>query len=183
MKSLEAEYRRYKNIADAAMAQVSDSDLHTDKCGGGNSIAVVVWHIAGNLASRFTDFLESDGEKPWRNRNDEFASRTPTRQELLQCWEEGWNVLFASISGLSDEQLHQTVVIRGAELAVHAALHRSLAHVGYHVGQIVYLAKTIRGAEWQYLSIPPGESDSYNQNPTIDRPEEHSSSLNETNRK
>jgi len=179
LKSIEGEYRRYKAIADAALTQVPDSDLHSLEFGGGNSISVVVWHVGGNLLSRFTDFLDSDGEKSWRNRDDEFAEREPSREELIHHWEKGWGVLFASLSGVGDDQLGQTVLIRGVPLTVHEALHRSLAHTVYHVGQIVYLAKSSAGPEWSYLSIPPGGSDSYNENPTSERAESHSDRLNE----
>ncbi|MEW6208243.1 MAG: DUF1572 family protein [Acidobacteriota bacterium] len=177
LTSIEAEYRRYKTLADAAMAQLSETQLSEQGIFGGNSVAIVARHIAGNLASGFTDFLVADGEKPWRNREDEFSARTPTRQELLDHWEHGWKVLFESLSGLTDEQMEQSVVIRGTQLRVHEALHRSLAHTSYHVGQIVYIAKALRGPQWKYLSIPPGGSEAYNRNPTGERADAHTSKL------
>jgi hypothetical protein len=159
--SIEAEYRRYKALGEGAIAQLQERQLSEPGPGGGSSIAVIVRHLSGNFVSRFTDFLTADGEKPWRRREDEFVPRTPTRGELMADWEAGWAVLLATLSALTDDQLRHTVHIRGEGMAVHDALHRSLAHAGYHVGQIVYLAKAMRGGEWKYLSIPPGESDTY----------------------
>ncbi len=180
LTSLEAEFRRYKALAEAAISQLSAEDLGQPGPGEGNSVAVLAWHVAGNLASRFTDFLVSDGEQPWRERDAEFERRTPTQQELLQEWERGWNALFESLSSLSADQLEDTVLIRGTELRVHAALHRSLSHVSYHVGQIVYVARTLRGSRWKCLSIPPGGSQAYNQDPTNELPAAHTSSLKDS---
>ena len=152
--SIEAEYRRYKALGAGAIAQLADRELSTSGGGEGNSVAVMVWHVAGNLASRFTDFLRSDGEKLWRHREEEFADRTVTRDELLVKWEQGWTVLFEALAGLTDEHLTQQVTIRGQSLAVHDALHRSLAHTSYHVGQIVYLARSLRGDDWRLPQYP-----------------------------
>lgn len=175
--SIEAEYRRYKAIADSALAQLADEGLSASAPNGGNSVTVIAWHIGGNLASRFTDFLGSDGEKPWRDREDEFCHRTPSREELVAHWERGWSILFGTLASLMDDQLHQVVLIRRTELRVHEALHRSLAHVSYHVGQIVYVAKLIRGADWEYLSIPPGGTRAYNEDPTAELADAHRSKL------
>ena len=177
ISSIEAEYRRYKALGEGAIEQLGAVELSAPGPNGGNSIAVVVWHLSGNLASRFTDFLTSDGEKPWRHREEEFAARTVTRDGLTDKWEHGWTVLFAALAELSDTHLQQAVTIRGQSLQVHDALHRSLAHTSYHVGQIVYVAKSIRGATWRSLSIPPGGSAAYNHNPAFDRPGEHSALL------
>lgn len=163
VESIRDEYLRYKTLAEGAIAQVGDAELSAPGPGGGNSIAVICWHIAGNLRSRFTEFLTTDGEKPWRARDEEFHGRTVTRAELLDCWNQGWDVLLGTLGTLTDDQLQLTVTIRRELLLVHEALHRSLAHLSYHVGQIVYLAKAMRGTEWSYLSIPPGQSDAYNQ--------------------
>jgi hypothetical protein len=157
--SIEAEYRRYKALAEGAFAQLSDAELSEPGPNGGNSIAIIARHMAGNFASRFTDFLTSDGEKPWRRREEEFASTGPGRQQLLEHWESGWRILFDSLSALTDADLEKTVTIRGEKHSVHQALHRSLAHASYHVGQIVYAAKGLRGPAWTYLSIPPSQSD------------------------
>lgn len=177
LESITGEYRRYKALADAAMAQLSEDELGRPDAGGGNAVAVIAWHLAGNLTSRFTGFLREDGEKPWRRREDEFAPRTPSRTELREPWERGWNVLFDTLAELTDAQLHDPVTIRGATLPVHAALHRSLAHASYHVGQIVYRARALRGLEWQFLSIPPGGSEAYNRDPTHEQGEAHASRL------
>ncbi|HKR07623.1 MAG TPA: DUF1572 family protein, partial [Gemmatimonadaceae bacterium] len=145
--------------------QLNDDDLSREGPNGGNSIAVLCWHVSGNLKSRFTDFLTSDGEKPWRQREEEFRARTVSRDELLAKWREGWQVLLDTLAGLTDDDLEKTVTIRQQPLLVHAALHRSLSHTCYHVGQIVYVAKGFRGESWNYLSIAPGQSESYNSAP------------------
>ena len=155
--SIEAEYRRYKTLGEDAINQLADSQL-AQVPGTGNSIVTIVWHLAGNLKSRFTDFLTADGEKPWRDRDSEFLAREVSRKELQAKWEDGWRVLFAALTDLSDVDLGRTVTIRGEPHTVAQALHRSLAHASYHVGQIVYEAKALRGADWRYLSIPPGQS-------------------------
>lgn len=175
--SIAAEYRRYKALGEAAIAQVDESDLSRAPSTDSNSIAVIVWHVAGNLKSRFTDLRTSDGEKPWRKREEEFEDRVVSREELLAKWESGWSVLLAALGELTDEDLHETIVIRGERLALHEALHRSLAHTSYHVGQIVYVAKSIRGATWQSLSIPKGDSDRYNLDPNRQSPERHAAEL------
>jgi len=167
--SIRDEYHRYKALADAAIDQLDDAELSVTGRNGGNSVAVICWHVAGNLRSRFTDFLASDGEKPWREREEEFRARAVSRSELLQAWNAGWAPLLSTLAELTDEDLRRTVTIRRQPLAVHEALHRSLAHVAYHVGQIVYVAKSIRGQTWRYLSIPPGGSDAYNRSPRFER--------------
>lgn len=168
--AIEAEYRRYQALGQGALEQLSDAQLCQADGSGGNSIATIVWHVSGNLVSRFTDFLDSDGEKPWRDRESEFLARTVSRPELLEQWEKGWSVLLQSLGGLGDDRLHTAVTIRGVPLSVHEALLRSLAHTSYHVGQIVFLAKALRGGDWRYLTIPPGQSAAYNANPIAEKP-------------
>ena len=175
--SIRAEYLRYKAMADAAIGQLRDDELSAPAPSVDNSIAVICWHISGNFKSRFTDFLTSDGEKPWRNREEEFVARAVTRAALLEKWNEGWDVLSSALGALTDEHLHATVTIRGQPMHVHEALHRSLAHVTYHVGQIVYVAKSLRGSEWTYLSIPPGQSDAYNKAPRFEHAASHEAAL------
>ena len=177
VESIRDEFLRYKALAEAAIAQLSDADLSAPGQNGGNSIAIICWHVSGNLRSRFSDFLTSDGEKPWRKRDEEFEPRAVTRQELLAKWQAGWDVLLPALGALTDAQLATTVTVRQQPMLVHEALHRSLAHLAYHVGQIVFLAKALRGADWTYLSIPPGQSDAYNRNPTGERPAAHAASL------
>ena len=179
--AVQAEYARYKALADGAMQQLTDAQLNAAPApDGSNSIAVICWHVSGNLASRFTDFLTSDGEKPWRAREEEFATRSVTRDELTAKWEAGWKVLTDTATALTDDDLERTVTIRQQPLTVHEALLRSLAHVSYHVGQIVFSAKAMRQGDWTYLSIPPGMSDAYNKNPTHDKPTAHASALGGT---
>ena len=160
--SIEEEYLRYKKLGESALAQVSESDLSKEPPGNGNSLAALVWHIAGNLESRFTDFRTSDGEKPTRDRDDEFAPREVTRAELVDKWNRGWAPLLAEIKALSDADLAATVVIRTQPLRIDQALHRSLAHAAYHIGQVVYLAKLWVGDRFDSLSIPMGQSAAFN---------------------
>lgn len=163
------EYQRYKLLGQKTLAQVSDEGLNRVFGKDNNSIAVIVSHISGNLISRFTDFLGSDGEKPWRNRDAEFADREYTREEVDKMWNEGWRVLEGELAKLTDAQMSENVVIRGQSLTVHAALSRSVAHTAYHVGQIVTLARVIVEGDWQSLSIPKGSSAQYNLNPTMEK--------------
>ncbi|HSP16665.1 MAG TPA: DUF1572 family protein [Thermoanaerobaculia bacterium] len=169
VESIEGEFRRYKGLAEGAISQLSESQLQS-RTGESNSVAIIMWHVGGNLKSRFTDFLTSDGEKTWRDRESEFAERRVPRQELLAKWEEGWQALFSALAPLSDEQREQQVTIRGVPHSILEALHRSLSHVSYHVGQIVFIAHSLRGAEWRYLTIPPGKSADYNKDPKFDKP-------------
>ena len=171
--SIRAEFQRYRMLAERALDQVPEALLNKPGFAGGNSLAVIVWHVSGNLRSRFTDFLTDDGEKPWRNRDEEFESRDVSRDELDDKWVSGWKVLFDAIEPLTDADLHRMVAIRGQPLTVHDALHRSLAHVSYHVGQIVYMAHAHRGDGWKYLSIPPGGSAAYNAAPKGETPAAH----------
>jgi Protein of unknown function (DUF1572) len=171
VSSIEAEWRRYKITAEGAFRQLRDDEIGKNGPGNGNSVATIVWHIAGNLKSRFTDFLNSDGEKPWRDRDSEFDSRTTvTRAEMLAKWTDGWDALFEALGPLNDLDLSRTVTIRGEKFLVYEALLRLLPHTSYHVGQIIYLVKSFRGSDWDYLSIPPGKSEEYNRNPTNEKP-------------
>ena len=177
IKSIEAEYLRYKVLAESALAQVPEDVLSQAGPAGGNSLGVICWHLSGNLKSRFTDFLTSDGEKPWRNREEEFVARSVSRAELMEKWTDGWRALLGALQELTDADLAATVWIRGQPLLVHEALHRSLAHASYHVGQIVYLAHALCGANWHYLSIPPGGSAAYNANPLYEKAAAHAGGL------
>ena len=167
--SIEQEYHRYHDLVKKAMEQVSEELLAKQLTQESNSLVVLVQHLSGNFRSRFTDFLTSDGEKPWRNRDQEFLERKITRSEVNRIWTEGWSVLFQALSGLTDESIAESVVIRGQSLVVHEALHRSLAHAAYHVGQMLFLAKVLSGGEWVYQSIPPGGSNEYNRKPTLEK--------------
>jgi hypothetical protein len=163
------EYARYRALGEKAMAQVSDEALNRVMAPDGNSIAVLVRHVGGNLMSRFTNFLSEDGEKPWRDRDREFDEGTFTRAHVDEAWTTGWAILESELENLTDADLERTVTIRRKELTVHAALCRSLAHVSMHVGQIILLARMLADAPWQSLSIPRGQSQLYNQNPTLER--------------
>jgi uncharacterized damage-inducible protein DinB len=136
---------------------------------GNNSIAVIVRHLGGNLISRYTEFLTSDGEKPWRNRDAEFEQRAYTRDEMMEWWNNGWSVVLAELQKLSDADLSRSVTIRNQSLRVHEALTRSLSHTSYHVGQIVLLGRIALGDKWQTLTIARGKSAEYNQNPTSEK--------------
>lgn len=155
--------RGHKRLADAAIAQLSDQELFAAPDAESNSVAVIIKHLAGNMRSRFTDFLTSDGEKPDRHRDQEFII-TPgaTREELLRSWEENWNLVFETLNSLHPEDLERTVPIRGEPHSVLRAINRQVAHYAYHVGQIVLLAKHWKAAEWKTLSVPRGQSEQYN---------------------
>ena len=179
IRSIEGENLRYKALAEAALAQVPEASLSEPGLGNGNSLAIICWHLSGNLKSRFTDFLSADGEKPWRNREEEFNARTVSRGELLEKWNDGWSALLTTLRDLSDEDLDRSITIRGQSLAVHEALNRSLSHASYHVGQIVYVAHAIVGAGWRYLSIAPGGSAAYNASAPDQKPLAHAKALNQ----
>lgn len=173
---IEAEYQRYKALGEGTFRQLSAKELVTDSAGA-NSIAMIVWHIAGNLESWFTDFLTTDGEKPWRKRDSEFEPRAPSRDEIQEKWGRGWRLLFGSLQELTDDDLSRSVIIRGVSMGAGEALLRSVAHAAYHVGQIVYLGKCFRGDSWESLSIPPGQSEEYNANPVFEKAGGHARRL------
>jgi hypothetical protein len=151
-------FRYYKKLAERAMAQVTDGQLLEVLDREMNSIAVIVKHMAGNMRSRWTDFLTSDGEKPDRHRDAEFADPPETREALLAVWEEGWQCIFGALEPLSEQDLRRTVTIRGEGHSVMQAINRQMAHYSYHCGQIVLLAKHFQHGEWQSLSIPRRQS-------------------------
>ena len=171
LTSLTTEFTRYRLVGEKALNQISEADMNRvpGEKAGNNSIAVIVRHLGGNLLSRFTDFLTTDGEKPWRNRDAEFEEHHYSQQEVFDWWNKGWNVLQSELAKLTDADLSRTVTIRGVPLTVSEALTRSVAHVAYHVGQIVMLARIASGAQWQWISIPRGESKAYNLNPTKEK--------------
>lgn len=154
--------RYYKRLAERAMEQLSEDALFFTLDGGSNSIAIVVKHIAGNMRSRWTDFLTSDGEKPNRDRDSEFADPPKTREELLRVWEDGWTRLFSALEPLSEADLAKTVTIRGEGHSVMQAINRQVAHYPHHIGQIVLLAKHFAGDRWESLSIPRNRSGDFN---------------------
>ena len=151
-----------KRLADRAVEQVPDDKLHVALDANTNSIAVIMKHVAGNLISRWTDFLTSDGEKPWRNRDEEFVDRFGSRAEVLEYWERGWACLLTALAKLKTEELGRTVTIRGEPHSVPLALARSLGHTCYHAGQIVQVARIHAGETWNTLTIPRGGSEEFN---------------------
>jgi hypothetical protein len=154
--------RHYKGLAERAIAQVDDNRLTATLDGEMNSIAVIVKHLAGNMRSRWTDFLTSDGEKPDRNRDSEFEEPPATRADLLAIWQAGWACMFAALEPLTEEDLARTVTIRGEAHSVLQAINRQLAHYPYHIGQIVLLAKHFQSHGWRSLSVPRGQSSEFN---------------------
>jgi len=162
LESCRHEFRRQRRLADGAVAQLEPAQLHAVPYEGGNSVVVIMKHMAGNMVSRWTEFLTTDGEKPWRNRDGEFVDDFESREQLDAAWEKGWATLLAAVDGLTAADLGRTVTIRGEPHTVVKALHRQLAHYGYHVGQIVGQARALKGRAWRSLSIPRGESDAYN---------------------
>ena len=162
MSAITNAFEANKRLADRAVQQVPDDKLHTPLDPNTNSIAVIMKHVAGNLISRWTDFLTTDGEKPWRNRDDEFVDALRSRAELLELWERGWACLLKTLKGLKPEDLGKTVLIRGEPHSVPLAMERSLGHTCYHVGQIVQVARVHAGEKWNTLTIPRGGSEQFN---------------------
>lgn len=161
------EFRRTKMLADGAMVQITPQQFFAAPSKGDNSIAIIVKHVGGNLLSRWTDFLSSDGEKPGRNRDIEFEiTLHDTRESLMRHWEAGWAALFSALEPLAEVDLEKVVTIRGEPLTVLQAINRQLTHYPYHIGQIVYVAKHYAGDSWRTLSVAKGKSKEFNARPT-----------------
>jgi hypothetical protein len=156
-------FRYYKKMAEGAMAQATDEQLFAVLDPEANSIAIIVKHLAGNMRSRWTDFLATDGEKPDRHRDTEFEDPPATRQALMDLWQQGWDCVFQALEPLSDADLSRTVTIRGEAHSVMQAVNRQMAHYACHIGQIVLLAKHFQHAQWRSLSVPRGKSAEFNQ--------------------
>jgi hypothetical protein len=157
-----AVFHYYKKLGERAMEQTPDEHLFTVLDPESNSIAIIVKHLAGNMRSRWTDFLTTDGEKPGRNRDTEFETPATTRDELMAQWEEGWATLFGALESMTDADLSRVVTIRGEAHSVTQAINRQLAHYPYHVGQIVYLGRHFCSGHWTSLSVPRGKSGEFN---------------------
>jgi uncharacterized protein DUF1572 len=155
-------FRFYKKLAEGAMDQVTDDQLFVRLDEEMNSLAIIVKHMAGNMRSRWTDFLTSDGEKPGRNRDTEFVEPPATRPALMRLWNEGWERVFAALEPLSDADMERKVTIRGEPHSVMQAINRQIGHYAYHCGQIVFLAKHFRASEWTSLSVPRNKSTEFN---------------------
>jgi len=162
LKSVRKQFLYYKTLGEIAMAQLEPEQLFIALNEDTNSIAVIVNHVSGNMLSRWTDFLTSDGEKTWRNRDSEFESVLTTKDEVLNSWNKGWNCFFNAINHLKPEQLSEIIYIRNEGHTVVEAINRQLAHYPYHIGQIVFYAKMLKQSEWESLSIPKNKSNSYN---------------------
>jgi hypothetical protein len=155
-------FRFYKKMTEGAMEQVSDEQLFAVLDEEMNSIAIIAKHMAGNMRSRWTDFLTSDGEKPNRNRDTEFVAPPATRQDLMRIWNEGWDLVFHALEPLTNADLERTVSIRGEPHSVMQAINRQIAHYSYHCGQIVFLAKHFKASDWKSLSVPRNKSADFN---------------------
>lgn len=163
LKDSLASFRAYKKLAEKALSQLQDEELFVAIDEESNSVAVIMKHITGNMLSRWTDFLTSDGEKPNRQRDMEFVIEPQTtKAEVLAYWEKGWKCLFAAIEPLQPDDCEKHVMIRGEDHTVLQAINRQMTHYAYHIGQIVFLAKHFRSAEWQFLSIPRNRSAEFN---------------------
>jgi hypothetical protein len=163
LESVKKQFEYYKMLGEKTFSQVPDEKLFWQYNEDSNSIATIVKHLWGNMLSRWTDFLTSDGEKEWRNRDAEFENDVQSRQELLDKWNEGWTCLFQAINSLTAEDLDKIIYIRNQGHTVMEAINRQLAHYPYHVGQIVFLGKMLAENGWTSLSIPKGNSQNYNQ--------------------
>ena len=152
----------YRSLGDNTFAQLSDEGLFHSLSPGSNSIGIIVNHLNGNMLSRWTDFLHSDGEKKWRKRDQEFESEIDSRNDLLAKWNEGWECLFKALASISEENFEHKVFIRNQEHSIQEALNRQLCHYAYHVGQIVFIGTIIKGPDWKSLSISKGRSQAFN---------------------
>jgi hypothetical protein len=152
----------YKDLGDKTFIQLTDADFHYQPNEESNSIAIIIQHTAGNMLSRWTDFLTTDGEKKWRNRDTEFEEQYLSKQQLIEVWEKGWQCCLGTLKSLTENDLLVTVNIREEGLLVVDAINRQLAHYPYHVGQIIYIARLIKNTNWQNLSIPKGQSAAFN---------------------
>jgi uncharacterized damage-inducible protein DinB len=163
LETVRFEFKRNKQLADKALAQLNDEEFDKKLSPESNSVRIIVQHLAGNMISRWTDFLTTDGEKEWRNRDAEFESQALSREALMQQWEKAWNILFDTLNALTADHLQQTIHIRKEPMTVTQALLRQVSHYSYHVGQIVQLAKEWKGDQWQTLSIAKNKSNEHQQ--------------------
>lgn len=162
LESAIKQFEYYKMLGDKTFAQIPDEKLFWKFNDESNNIAIIVKHLSGNMLSRWTDFLNSDGEKEWRHRDAEFENDIKTKEELIQKWNEGWDCLFKALNTLKEEDLSKTIYIRNQGHSVTEAINRQLAHYPYHIGQIVFIGKMICNEKWTSLSIPKGNSTNYN---------------------
>jgi hypothetical protein len=160
----------YKDLCEKAFEQLDEKDLHFRPNEESNSIAIIVQHLTGNMLSRFSNFLTEDGEKEWRQRDDEFEIHHYSKQQVLALWEKGWKCFLDAMGSLTEDDLLKTIYIRKEALTVIDAINRQLAHYPHHIGQILFIGKMIKGKEWKSLSIPKGQSMQYNQTNEVKDP-------------
>ncbi|MEC3908603.1 DUF1572 family protein [Tamlana sp. 2201CG12-4] len=156
------QFEYYKSLGDRTFGQLTFDHMRWQSCENSNSISIIVKHLTGNMLSRWTNFMIEDGEKDWRQRDSEFIGSFESKEDIIASWESGWTCLFKAIKPLKENDLGQIVYIRNQGHTITEAINRQLAHYAYHVGQIVFLGKLIKGPEWQSLSIPKGDSSTYN---------------------
>ncbi|WP_276680683.1 DUF1572 family protein [Empedobacter brevis] len=175
MNGIIKQFQYYKQLGEKTFSQLSEQDLFWQYNENSNSIAIIVNHLSGNMLSRWTDFWTTDGEKEWRNRDEEFEAQIQSKDELLEKWQRGWNCMFDALKRIKkEEDLEQVIYIRNEGHTVIEAINRQLAHYPYHVGQIVFIGKLLKDAEWNSLSIPKNKSSDYNQNKfSSDRKKQH----------
>ncbi|WP_062054779.1 DUF1572 family protein [Aquimarina longa] len=162
IEGIQKQFKYYKSLGDKTIAQLPDDKLFWQYTEDSNNIAIIVKHLWGNMKSRWTNFLTTDGEKEWRKRDAEFENDITTKEELLAKWNDGWDCLFEALESITKDNFNHPIYIRNIEHSITEAINRQLAHYSYHIGQIVYVGKMISGKEWQSLSIPKGESSAYN---------------------
>jgi len=163
LDSAKRQFTTYKQLAEKAMAQIDEQGLNWQANEDSNSIVNIVKHLRGNMLSRWTDFLTTDGEKPWRQRDGEFEPEVLTREAMMKIWKDGWQCLFDTLNRLTENDLEKTVYIRNEGHSVLEAINRQIAHYAYHVGQIVYVSKLRSKEDWNSLSIPRNKSNEYNE--------------------
>ena len=164
LNSAKQQFRYYKQLGDKTIEQLTDSEIFLQVNENSNSVAIVIKHLWGNMMSRWTDFLTSDGEKDWRERDQEFEIITENKADLLHKWEEGWDCLFNALDQINSSNIKTVVYIRNQGHSITEAINRQMMHYAYHIGQLVFIGKMIRGKEWTSLSIPKGASKDYNLN-------------------
>lgn len=163
LQSVSSRFKSYKQLGDKTFQQLAPGEFHFTPNEASNSIAVIIHHMSGNMLSRWTNFLTEDGEKPWRQRDEEFEANSFSKDELLAMWEKGWACLFNAIDELKDEDLLKSIHIRNEPLVAIDAINRQLAHYASHVGQLMYIGKLIKNTAWKTLSIEKGKSREFNQ--------------------
>lgn len=170
LQTVTKRFRSYKQLGDKTFEQLQEKDLHFKPNEASNSIAVIIQHMSGNMLSRWTNFLEEDGEKAWRKRDEEFEVQGYTKEELINIWEAGWSCVLNTLGSLTEHDLLKTITIRQEPLTVIDAINRQLAHYPSHIGQIMYIGKLIKNEEWKSLSIEKGKSAEYNQSTGVKDP-------------